>query len=122
MVLVRPLLIAVLVLRAAGVPVAAEAPCAAAAVRGEVCCMRHATQTGGDVIGHCACQPASEPLEQSASVSTPAPPHVSGDAVLSVAPAVEMVPSPESEASGIPTRAGGPIHSPPRLTGSGFRC
>ncbi len=84
--------------------------------------MRHETEAGGDVIGHCDCQTAAEPLEQAASVSTPAPPHVSGDVVLSVAPAVEMVLSPEPETSGIPTRAGGPIHSPPCLTGSGFRC
>ncbi len=84
--------------------------------------MRHETGAGGDVIGHCGCQTAAEPLDQSASVSTPAPPHVCGDAILSVAAAVEMVPSPEPDASGIPTRAGGPIHSPPRLTGSGFRC
>jgi hypothetical protein len=84
--------------------------------------MRHQTEAGGDVIGHCGCKTSTEPLDQEASVSTPAPPHVSAAAVLAAAPAVETAPSPESEATCIPTRAGGPIHSPPRLTGSGFRC
>jgi hypothetical protein len=122
MAVVRLLLIAVLILRAAGVPVAAEAPCAAAAVRGEVCCMRHQTEAGGGVIGHCGCPTATEPLGQEASVSAPAPPQASVAAVLSDGPSVDTVPSPEPDPWRFPTSAVGPIHSPPRLTGSGFRC
>jgi hypothetical protein len=122
MAMVRFFLMAVLVLRAAGLPVAAEPPCAAAAARGEVCCMRHQTEAGGDVIGHCGCGTAAGPFGQEASVSTPAPEHSSAAAVLSDGLSIETVPSRASDASWAPTTAGGPIHSPPRLTGSGFRC
>jgi hypothetical protein len=122
MAMVRFLLVAVLVLRAAGVPVAAEPPCAAAAARGEVCCMRHQTEAGGDVIGHCGCQAAPDAAGQETSVSTPASEHASLSAVLSGGPSVETIPAPDSDAWSAATIASGPIHSPPRLTGSGFRC
>jgi hypothetical protein len=122
MALVRLFLIAVLALQAAGLPVAAEAPCPAAEARGEVCCMRHHTETGGDVIGHCGCQVAPQPLEPEASVSTPPTAHVIVAAMLSDGGSLDTEPSPESAAWFFTSAGGGPIHSPPRLTGSGFRC
>jgi hypothetical protein len=84
--------------------------------------MRHQTVAGDDVVGHCGCQAAPDPLGQETSVSTPAPPHVSVAEVGSHGPFLDPVPSPESDAWCATTTAGGPIHSPPRLTGSGFRC
>lgn len=84
--------------------------------------MRHQTEAGGDVIGHCGCQAAPVPLGQETSLSTPAPPHVSVAGVVADGPSVDAVPSPASVAWCATATAGGPIHSPPRLTGSGFRC
>jgi hypothetical protein len=123
MMVVRLLLIAVLVLRAAGVPVAAEAPCVAAAVRGEVCCMRHETEAAGDVIGHCGCQTAAEPLEQAASVSTPVP--LTGSpvqAVLTAGVGASVLPAADSSPFTVDASPAGPGPSPPRLSGAGFRC
>jgi hypothetical protein len=122
MAMVRFFLIAVLVLRAAGVSVAAESPCAAVAARGEVCCMRHQAEAGGDVIGHCGCQAAPDPLGQETSVSTPAPSQVIVTAAMAEGPSVETVSTLASDTSCATNFGGGPIHSPPRLTGSGFRC
>ncbi len=84
--------------------------------------MRHQTESGGDVIGHCGCQAAPDPLGQEASVSTPAPPQVSVTAVIADGPSVAAVPSPQSGPWRASTPMRGPIHSPPRLAGSGFRC
>ncbi len=84
--------------------------------------MRHQTVTGGDVIGHCGCQAAADPLGQEPSVSTPAPPHESVTAGIADGPSFVAIPSPESAAWRATTTTGGLIHSPPRLTGSGFRC
>ncbi len=122
MAMVRFFLIAMLVLQAAGVPLAAESPCAAAAVRGEVCCMRQQADAGGDVMGHCGCQAAPESAGQEATVSTPAPPQVSVAAGISERTSVDALPAAGSDVRGGTTPGGGPIHSPPRLTGSGFRC
>lgn len=119
---VRPFLIAVLALRAAGVSVAAEPPCAAVAAQGEVCCMRHETEAGGDVIGHCGCDVAADPVGREASVSTPAPAHEDVGAVPSGGPSVDALPAPESHSWRSAAMTSGPNHSPPRLTGSGFRC
>jgi len=119
---VRLFFIAVLVLRAVGVPATPEPPCAAVAARGEVCCMRHQAEAGRDVIGHCGCQAAADPLEQKTLVSTPAPGHTSVSAILCGGPSVETVSTPASDTSWATTFRGGPSHSPPRLTGTGFRC
>jgi hypothetical protein len=119
---VRPLLIALLVLRAAGVPAAAEAPCAAAAAAGHVCCMGHQTETGGDTIGDCGCQAEPEPPADEVVVPTPASPHVSTAGVPSGGLSADALrpPEPESPATDAIRDVAGP--SPPRLTGSGFRC
>jgi hypothetical protein len=119
---VRFFFITVLLLRAVWVPTATEPPCAVAAARDEVCCMRHQAETGGDVIGHCGCRAAPEPVEQETFVSAPAGEHTSGAAILSGAPFIATVSSTASDTWCATTAAGGPIHSPPRLSGSGFRC
>lgn len=119
---VRILLIAVLALRAAGVPVAAEAPCAAAAAEGRVCCMRHQTEAGGDTIGHCGCQAEPVPPADEVGVSTPASPHADIAGFPSDGRLADAVRPPEPESPGTDATRDGAGSSPPRLTGSGFRC
>jgi hypothetical protein len=123
MVLVRFLLTAVIALHLAGVQSVAVSPCAARAAEPHGCCMRHQSDAGGDVIGHCGCVTPSQPREGAADVAT-------------------AVSAPESHGAGVPAAirtadasfdpgrgflvlfASPPAAppSPPRLTGAGFRC
>lgn len=115
-------LVAVFVIQAAGIPAVAETPCAALARRGEVCCVRHQTEDGSPVVGHCGCRPADEPVSGIASPSTPTPKQETVGATASVALPVSAVPLPGPGSWRASVRAGAPGESPPRLSGSGFRC
>jgi hypothetical protein len=120
--LVRLLLIAVLALRAAGAPVAAEPLCSTGTAAGRTCCMRHQTDTGGDVVGYCGCQAAPEAHADGVVASTPASPHVTIVVVLADPLSAEMLRPPEPGSPVGDAARDGADSSPPRLTGSGFRC
>lgn len=115
-------LVAVFVIQAAGIPAVMETPCAALARRGEVCCVRHHTDAGGPVLGHCCCRTADEPVSDIASPTTPTPKQEIVGATLSVPLPVSAVPLPGPRSWRGTVRAGAPGESPPRLSGSGFRC
>jgi hypothetical protein len=123
MTVVRSLFILMLAVHLAGVPAAAVSPCAARAAEPHGCCMRHQTDSGGDVIGYCACQTPSRSGEVGSVVSTPVPsPEGLGAAVLTAAGVADAVSEP---GVGLPAVFAGPAGagpSPPRLSGAGFRC
>ncbi len=84
--------------------------------------MRHQTETGGDVIGYCGCQTAPAEPSDEVVASAPASPHASLLGVLSDALSAEIFRprDPEPLVAEAALNAAG--SSPPRLTGSGFRC
>lgn len=85
--------------------------------------MRHHTETGGDVIGHCGCAvplDAAPPASEASVAPSP-----SGPALHAATPGV-LATGLELPGDGLP--GAGPVltvpdHGPPwRLSGTGFRC
>jgi hypothetical protein len=123
MTLVRFLFTAVLALHLAGVPSVAVSPCAARASEPHGCCMRHQTDTGGEVIGYCGCETPSRSGERDSVASTSVPsPEGPGAGVVASAGVADTVSEPGAlhpVAFARPSAAG---PGPPRLSGAGFRC
>ncbi len=117
----RVLLGLALVLHLSGIPAVVASPCAQTPGAAHACCMKHATESGGDVIGRCGCQAAPGPAGDPVSVAPPSldPLHVAGPIALPVTFA-----SPAAAFSlGSPAASTVPAdQSPPPLSGTGFRC
>jgi hypothetical protein len=120
---VRVFLALALAVHLSGVPAIAQGPCAAGAAGAHACCIRHQTETGGPVIGHCGC-PVPHGADGGTSGVTTSAPVPGGVAPDAVAAAVPPVPTPASSAgpSTADASLSGPSPGPPHLSGSGFRC
>ncbi len=120
--MVRLCLVLALAVYLSGIPVVAGAPCAQQTA-GTSCCMRHQTETGGLVIGHCPCRVPSAGEEPGPAVSTAAAsaerPAQDAVATASVAAVLDLAP-PAVQFVGVASSL--VDTSPPRLTGAGFRC
>jgi hypothetical protein len=121
--LVRFLLALALALHLSGVPAVMAAPCAGGPDVASDCCSRHRSELGGPVIGSCGCQ-AAVGTPEPASAASSVPP---GGSHRADAPAWAVLPlATESVAPPVSPHADQtPVSfdpSPPRLSGSGFRC
>lgn len=122
MVAVRLLFIAILAVDLAGVPARAVSPCAATGMDACGCCVHHRTEPGGNAVGHCGCRVVPEPAGDLVVVSMPVQPV--GDSTHAMAPmGADAAVKPADVGVAHPTLSvAGDAHSPPRLSGSGFRC
>jgi hypothetical protein len=118
---VRLTLALVLALRLSGVPAVLASPCAASPDAASECCIKHQTATGGPVIGACGCPaPASVEAREGACVSPSASDRI--DAPASVALLLPVAPG-ARPSCWRPDAVPAPLDtSPPRLSGTGFRC
>ncbi len=118
---VKVLLAVALVFHLSGVPAAVASPCATTADTQNDCCIRHQTESGGDVIGYCGCEGTAGGDPAVAVSLAPAPPDRTDASVVAVAcPAVSDTAAPiplRSDTDPVPV-----CSSPPRLSGTGFRC
>lgn len=111
-----------LVLHLSGLPAVTVSPCASASAAAGDCCMRHRTEAGGPVIGLCGCEAATA---QKASEAVSVGPGSTDRAEPSPAAPIGFpaIPQPTIHAPALFAFAdASPGASPPRLSGTGFRC
>jgi hypothetical protein len=118
----RLLLALALAVHLSGIPAAVASPCAEGAGAPGECCIRHQTESGGDVIGHCGCQAAAgDPGDRVAvSVAPTSPDRTDAPALTALPPSIPStaaLPAAWVDSAPVPTNS-----SPPRLSGTGFRC
>jgi hypothetical protein len=124
MIFVRWFLAFALVLHFSGVPAVVASPCASSSAgAGHECCIRHQTESGGDVIGHCGCGVNSDPQESPSATSVAAP---SSERAHGADAAVVDLPShanrPQTHHSLEHPRFLAGALAPPLLSSTGFRC
>lgn len=107
-------------LHLSGIPAVVAAPCAGG--EEQDCCMRHQTETGGDVIGQCGC-PSGDVARSLDGVSvTPPSQERWTPPVALVAPVPLALPA-SSAAHASASLTFSPLDtSPPELSATGFRC